>query len=223
MNVLELRMLEKLEKEKKMQDSLVLSILMPTIPERREMFSNLRTELGRQIIRVRLVHPVLGRVEVLYDHRPKYKDGGPSIGEKRQSLLDRAEGEYVCFLDDDERIAPNYVEELLRLCWEKPDVGTFSSISKLENFWCVVVMSIKHTENQQAFPGIVLRKPWHICPVRRDLALRVRFNDSNYGEDWVWFEEVLKYCKNEKNTSAIIHQYNHSLSVSQADNVTTAI
>jgi hypothetical protein len=216
-------MLEKIEKDKEMENTLVLSILMPTIPERYAMFHKLKLQLQNQIVNVRRVHPVLGKVEVLVDERPKFKDGGPDIGEKRQALLDKAKGEYVCFLDDDESIAPNYVEEILRLCYRHPDVGSFSSIAKMDNFWCVVVMSMKHAENQQAFPGIVLRKPWHICPVRTELAKRVRFPKSNYGEDWVWFEKVLELCKTEENTKAIIHQYNHSMKVSQSDNVSTAV
>jgi len=223
MNVLGLRLIEKLEKENEMKEKIVLSILMPTIPERYEMFSKLRLVIDLQVKRVHKIHPTLGRVEILHDDSKKYKDGGPTIGQKRQALLNKAGGEYVCFLDDDESVGPNYVEELLRLCYEGPDIGTFSSISKLENFWCVVIMRLNHNENQQAFPGIVLRKPWHACPVRRELALKAEFPTSNYGEDWVWFEEVLKHCKTEKNTTAIIHQYNHSLKVSQADNVTTAI
>lgn len=212
-----------MKKEEMMRGSWMLSILMPTIPERYEMFSRLRFAVKLQIAEVNKVHPVLGMVEIVTDERPKYKDGGPTIGEKRQALLEKARGEYVCFLDDDESVAPNYVEELLRLCYVKPDIGTFSSISKLDNFWCLVVMSLKHAENQQVFPGIVLRRPWHICPVRRDLALKAKFPESNYGEDWVWFESVLKECKTEANTKAVIHQYNFNSKVSQADNKTTSI
>ena len=206
-----------------MNVKLVLSVLMPTIPERYEMFSRLRLAVELQIKKTYKIHPVLGMVEIIYDQGKKYKDGGPSIGQKRQALLEKAKGDYVCFLDDDESIAPNYVEELLRLCYENPDIGTFSSISKLDNFWCVVIMSLEHEQNQQVFPGIVLRKPWHICPVKREIALNAKFPDSNYGEDWVWSEEVLKGCKEEKNTKAILHQYNFNKNVSQADNITTAI
>ena len=126
-----------------MKYKLVLSVLMPTIPERYEMFSRLRLAVELQIKKTYKIHPVLGMVEIISDQSKKYKDGGPSIGQKRQALLEKAKGDYVCFLDDDESIAPNYVEELLRLCYENPDIGTFSSISKLDNFWCVVIMRLK--------------------------------------------------------------------------------
>lgn len=211
------------KKKEEVKDVPVLSILMPTIPERYEMFHKLKLKLEDQIRKTNSVHPVLGGVEVIVDDSKKFKEGGLDIGSKRQALLDRATGLYVCFLDDDESISPDYVESLLRLCYKRPDVCTFSNISKLDNFWCVVKMSIKYNENQQAFPGIVLRKPWHICPVLRVHAIKVKFPVSNYGEDWVWFEKVLEYCNSEATTSAILHQYNHSIKVSQSDNVTTAI
>ena len=51
-----------------------------------------------------------------------------------------------------------------------------------------------------------LRNPARL-PVRRELALKAEFPKANYGGDWVWFEG-LKHCKTEKNTTAIIHQYN---------------
>ena len=223
MNILELRLKEKLERERANNGIITLSVLMPTIPERWKMFRKLKLSVDLQVRQVNKIHPTLGGVEVLVDESPKFKDGGPSIGEKRQALLEAAAGRYVCFLDDDESIAPNYVEAILRLCYTMPDIGTFSSLSKLENFWCVVVMSLFHEENQQAFPGIVLRKPWHICPVKREIALKHKFPSSNYGEDWVWFDQVLKDCKTESNTTAILHQYNHDTKVSQADNVTTSI
>lgn len=200
-----------------------LSILMPTIPQRKKEFTNLLREVRRQINYCRDVHPTIGGVEVVVDSRKKYKDGGPTIGEKRGSLVRRAGGKYVCFLDDDESISPDYVESLLRLCYHGKDVCTFSSFSKFDNYWCVVKMSLTHKTNEQAKPGIIHRRPWHICPVKREYAIKFDFPESNYGEDWQWFEKVLTLCETEAHTEAILHQYNHSLKVSEADNVTTAI
>lgn len=201
----------------------MLSILMPTIPERKKRFNKLLSEVYRQIHYCKKTHPVLGVVQVISDERKKFSNGGPSIGAKRQSLLQEAQGKYCCFLDDDEEISPDYIETLLRLCREDKDVCTFNDISKFDNYWCVVRLSLAHEKNEQARPGIINRRPWHICPVRTELAKKAVFPESNYGEDWVWFEQVVKMCKTEEHTEAILHSYIHSLKVSQADNVTTAI
>lgn len=199
-----------------------LSILIPSIPERKKALKKLLGEVYRQIHYCWKTHPVLGIVEVVTDEREKHSKGGPFIGQKRQSLIEAAKGKYLCFLDDDEEISPDYVETLLRLCYASRDIGTFQSMCKFDNYWCLVNLSLANEINQQAKPGVIKRPPWHICPVRSELARMAKFPESNYGEDWVWFGQVVKLCKSEEHTEAIIHSYIHSIKVSQADNVTTA-
>lgn len=194
----------------------LLSILTATIPARAEKFNQLSVELNRQmeVLHERNRHRYLEQdcdkeVELLANDSPSFLDGGLSIGKKREALRDRATGKYICYLDDDEGIAPNYLEVLYDLCKQDKDVCTFMNISKLERFWCVIDMSLNYKENKQARPGIVKRPPWHICPVRREYGLLHPFPDSNYGEDWTWFEQVLTHCKTQARNRVIIHQYNH--------------
>jgi len=204
-------------------NTMILSILMPTIPERKKRFKKLIGEVYSQVHYCKKVHPTLGIIEIVVDDREKHTKGGPFIGQKRQSLIEEATGRYLCFLDDDEEIAPDYVETLLRLCYANKDVCTFNNISKFDNYWCIVRLSLAHTTNEQARPGIINRRPWHICPVRSELAKRAKFPESNYGEDWIWFEQVLAMCQTEEHTESVIHSYIHSIKVSQADNITTSI
>jgi len=134
-------------------------------------------------------------------------------------LLDMAQGEYVCFLDDDEWISPDYIETLLRLVYFNPDVATFRSLAMLENNWALIDMSIAN-ENEQINPDtITLRKPWHVCPVKSEIAKTIEFSELNYGEDWVWFEQVLELCNSQQHTDRIIHNYRHGKH-SEADKIT---
>ena len=64
------------------------------------MFSKLRLQLIFQVKRVNKIHPTLGRVEILHDDSKKYKDGGPTIGQKDRLYLTRLAG--ICLLLDDE-------------------------------------------------------------------------------------------------------------------------
>ena len=200
---------------------IILSILIPTIPEREETFRKLINELWLQRATLNAYHPTLGEVEFKIDESKSFLNDGLSIGKKRQSLVERAEGKYLCFLDDDEDIAPNYVETLVRLCHSlDPDVVTFRNLTKTDFYWTVVDMSLKNPVNEEATPErIVKRKPWHICPVRSEYAKKYQFEDSNYGEDWKWFEQVLKHCDTEAHTDAILHVYNHSSKHSEADKI----
>lgn len=188
---------------------IVLSILIPTTPDRHEMFTALFNEVHRQIGYMQTVHPSLGKIEVLVDDSKRFLDGGLSIGKKREALVKRAEGKYLCFLDSDDWIAPNYVETLVRLCQRDADVCTFRNITKTDTFWCVVDMGF-HYPNDQANPNLtVRRRPWHICPVRSSFARKYDFEDSNYSEDFTWMEKVLSHCTTEAKSEAIIHEYRH--------------
>lgn len=197
---------------------IILSILIPTIPERVEMFTKLFNELHKQLEYMNTFHPTLGRIEILVDSGARFLDGGLSIGKKREALVKRAEGKYLCFLDDDDSIAGNYLETLVRLCIQDQDVCTFRNFSKMDNFWMLVDMSLDY-QNDQATPShIVRRSPWHVCPVRSKYAKRYPFPNTNYGEDWAWLSQVLKDCMTEAKSEAIIHQYNHGKH-SEADKI----
>lgn len=201
---------------------ITLSILIPSIPERSKQLAVLHHELVRQYNEFMPNHgAVLGDMEILIDDSKRFLDGGLSIGKKREGLVHRAEGKYLCFLDDDESIAPNYLETLMRLCHQRKDVCTFRNLSKLDNYWTIIDMSLAYKVNEEATPeNMVKRRPWHICPVLSKYAKRYPFPDINYGEDWAWMQQVLQHCHTEAKSNAVIHVYNHSASVSEADKIT---
>lgn len=190
------------------------------MPHRITYFMEISHELNKQIDNLHAIHPTLGRIEFLYDNGPPFLQGGLSIGKKREGLVRIAKGKYLCFLDDDEDIAPNYVETLVRLCHQDKDVITFRSFIKNDFYWSVVDMRLGNA-NEEATPDrIVKRNAWHICPVRSKYAKMYKFEDSNYSEDWTWMKQVLKHCETEAHTDQILHSYQHSKKTSEADKIT---
>lgn len=199
---------------------IILSILIPTISERADMYHRLSRVLGEQILRLHENHPTIGRIEMIVDFADSFLKGGPSIGKKREGLVKRAEGKYCCFLDDDEDIAPNYVETLVRLCQYGADVVTFRNLTKTDYYWTIVDMSLNYHVNDQASPSFITRrKPWHICPVKTEFAKLYDFDDINYSEDSNWIDKVLRHCTTEVHTDAVLHQYTHSKLTSEADKI----
>lgn len=187
-----------------------LSILILTVPNRIEKFKSLYAEVYGQRIMTLTTHEMLGEVEILTDDRPLFMNGGPSIGAKRDALVKRASGKYLCFLDDDEEIAPNYVESLLRLCLQDQDICTFRATAKLQNFWALIDMRLMYRVNDQISPDYTVRRPpWHICPVRSVYAKMFDFKDLNNAEDFEWMERVLSCCASEAHTDQILFCYNH--------------
>lgn len=187
----------------------VLSILICTVPERSKMFFALCDKINRQIAYCQTVHPSLGRVELIFDDSKKFAEGGLSIGKKREALVKRAEGYYLAFVDDDEDVAPNYVETILRFAQYNADIITFRNFTILGGYWMLIDMSLFYSDDQPSPKFTVRRKPWHCCPVKRTFAQLYDFQDINYGEDSEWMSKVLTHCTNEAKTDAILHMYNH--------------
>jgi hypothetical protein len=201
----------------------ILSILIPTLPERHSNFIELYGKLWRQMYHVHINHESLGEIEWIKDDSKRFINGGLSIGKKRESLVQRATGKYLCFLDDDDDIAPNYVETLVRMCHEDKDVVTFRDFTTTDFYWTIIDMSLNHTEDEQATPDrIVKRKPWLVCPVRSEYAKQFEFPDINYGEDAIWMSQVLTLCKTEVHTDQILRSYKHSSKTSMADQIINA-
>jgi hypothetical protein len=199
----------------------ILTVLIPSIPRDEKLLKTLLSELHFQQSNLFYNHPTLSGVEIIYDDSKAFLDGGLSIGKKRDKLVQKAHGMYLCFCDVDDFPAPNYLETLVRMCYEKKDVVTFRNFTTNDFFWTIVDMSLSHPADEEATPErIVKRRPWPICPVRTEYAQRFPFPDTNYSEDAVWMKQVLTLCKTEVHTDKILHTYKHSARTSEADNIT---
>lgn len=203
---------------------IILSVLVPVLPKRYEMFMRLLNELQKQISFMHNNHPDLGLVEILFDNAPGFIEGGKTIGGKRNELRQRAIGKYSLFLDDDELIAPNYIETLVRLCQEDKDVVTYRVLFKSDYYWALLNMSLENKEDEQATPEkIVERRVWHVCAIRTEITLKENFDDSlNHNEDGTWLAKIIPYLHSEAHTNKILLQYNHSELESEADKILKA-
>lgn len=200
---------------------MILSILVPSIPERRQQLTTLLNELYTQQLTLNRTHPTLGSVEILVDDSIKFLEGGLSIGAKRDLLLQRASGKYLCFLDDDDTVTPNYMEQLVRLCNEGKDIVTFRTLIKNDHYWGLIDMQLATEQNSEVTPhGTTPRTPWHICPVLAEHAKQEPFSKTlNHNEDWDWMSRVLKRVSSESHCDMILTQYNHSELGSEADRI----
>jgi hypothetical protein len=151
----------------------------------------------------------------------KYLEGGKSIGQKRNELVQMAHGKYLCLLDDDENIAANYVETLYRLCLQDKDVCTFRAIVKTDYYITVINMTLNNQSNEEVSPEkIIERTCWHICPIKSEIAKSEQFNpELNHNEDWDWLQRIIPKLSSEAHTNMILTQYNHSEKESEADKI----
>ena len=167
-----------------------LSILVLTIPERADKLNRLEN-----ILRPHL--PIDNSVELIISEDLPARDGGLTIGARRNAALEIAQGEYVCFVDDDDIVTYDYIQEILKTIESKPDVvGIKGHYIKGKNKPELFIHSIEW-KKWFTLEGVHYRPPTHINPVKRDLALKVKFPDKNYGEDRDYSLALRKLLKTE--------------------------
>jgi hypothetical protein len=151
------------------------SILIPSIVEREGSLKSLLASLREKIGRIAPELKVEYCVEV--DNREM------SIGNKRQKLLDSANGKYLSFIDDDDDITDAYVEDVLQMIrgnWPvmrlRGKIAQYTFTHSLEN----------RLTGKMARGDVFLRPPNHLNPMLSDIAKLVRFKDATRGEDLEW-------------------------------------
>jgi len=181
-----------------------LSILTPTIPSREKQVKALSEKLAKQIGDLPVEHLVL------CDNRTR------SIGEKRQSLVDIANGEYIAFCDDDDDVSDDYVSEILKAIETRADVITFNQKAIYNGLKSEVHFGITNQDGQFNPGGITLRGPWHICAWNRQKVKGCVFGFSNYGEDLVWCHQARKRIKTAHHINKVLHTYIHDAATTAA-------
>jgi len=162
-----------------------LSILVCTLNSRKPFFDVISKKIKRQLT---------PDVECL-----TYCDNGEiTIGAKREVLKHQATGDYIVYVDDDDRISRYYVRNILEAINNKygyqPDsIGIrgfqTSDLKDLKYFECSSLHKGKKWST--VHNGIVLKPTNHINPVKREIALKCPFPDLYYGED-KFYSEALK-------------------------------
>lgn len=172
-----------------------LSILIATMPCRREKLANLRQVLDRQLT---------PEVEVITDISMNY-----NIGTKRNKLLDLASGKYIVFCDDDDLIASDYIEKILKAIESEPDCigisGIITTNGAREMQWHIS----KDFQMWFERSNVYYRTPNHISPVKRELALAAGFPEISFGEDYEYSMRLLPLLKKEVKIPGNLYFYRY--------------
>lgn len=183
-----------------------LSVLIATITERRFLFNQLERYLQRQI----RLNNLTGKVEILSECDNKQM----SIGSKRQRLLERAQGEFIVFLDDDDEPYDHYLKYIVAAIENNSGIDCIgiaidmTTNGKNKQRCC---HSLKYPEWKEKVDGWdYVRNVTHFNPIRRDLALQVGFEDMRFGEDHKYSNSVTKLCKKEIYITDPVFHYRYS-------------
>lgn len=187
-----------------------LSILVPTIPGRQYTFlpkilSQLEEQCRGQEV----------EVLCLYDNKKM------SVGEKRNRLMSLASGKYITFIDDDDRVAEDYVSSIIEAIDNNPKTDCIV-------FDCVCTQNNKF--RQHCKYGVELNpsrydavnwtgKPAHTMVWRRTLATSEAFPERNFGEDSDWVSRAWPKIVYQTRIDKVLYYYdfNNRTSATRGD------
>lgn len=111
-----------------------------------------------------------------------------SIGRKRNHLLARAKGEYLCFFDDDDKPSKSYINNIIKALQTKPDCCSLRGIITWNGERPEVFEhSLRYTEwETKDGPIKYLRPPNHLNTIKSSIAKKFEFEDISHGEDKIW-------------------------------------
>lgn len=163
------------------QDEIALSVLIPSVGSRRASFAPKIMEalFGQH---ERLSPEAQRRVEIL-TLMDAGRSGGMLVGDKRNAMVRMARGQYVVFVDDDDRVESDYLETLLEATKNGADCITFNAMVSLNGAAPKLCKYSIEYERDADSPTHYQRLPNHITAVKRVLALACPFPSKQCGED----------------------------------------
>lgn len=180
-----------------------ISILIPTLDERRHLYQRLigilKSDIGYDS----------SLIEILSDSRGRYC----SIGQKRNDLLKSAKGDYVVFIDDDDIVCTDYIAQLLKGIEGNPDCCSLKGLMTTNNLnpeafeHSIKYFEYKTTENKIKYE----RYPNHLNCIKASIAKQFKFPETNFGEDTDWATQIFKsgLIKTEYYISKTIYYYQY--------------
>lgn len=168
-----------------------LAILIPTLTARANSLRRLVGKLQSQ--------EGAGQVDFFIDT----DEGQSSTGSKRNALLAACGNHfpYICFVDDDDDVADDYLPRILAAIASGPDVvGIEGVMTRNGKFPQRFIHSIKydHWFDDGQFPNkTYYRNPNHLNPVRRELAIAAGFPEITTGEDQEYSRRLYPLLKTE--------------------------
>ena len=142
------------------------------LPQRKAMYDSLMSVLNTQIHKC-------GASEII-EVITETDQGQSTVGKKRNTVLDKARGEYVCFIDDDDMVTDIYISKTLDALKNKPDVVEL--VGYLPKYDLPFIHNLNcggHFKKD----GIQFRTPNHLNTIKTEIARQIKYVEISHGED----------------------------------------
>lgn len=181
-----------------------LSILVPSVLSRRNTFlPRILEQLNNQY--ENLSDQDKNEVEILtlIDNKKIM------LGDKRNVMVDIAQGDYIVFVDDDDRLSDDYIKTILDATQSLADAIVFKAEVTLnggEPKICIYSKDFHADHNTETYN----RLPNHICCVKKSIAETVEFPSVLYGEDAGYAKLLKPLLKTEHKIDKVLYYYDYN-------------
>lgn len=186
--------------------SIKLSILVATVPSRyNNYYLKLMSHLLEQV-------KSYDDVEIMsyFDNKKR------TIGRKRNDMIQAAQGEYSVFIDDDDRIADDYIDQIMKALYDNPttdcvvfnlEARTNGGKPQLSKYGIELENGYYEPQNTEKYITEYRCKPTHIMVYRTEISKKHGFKDMYNAEDLDWFSRAYQDIKNQTRIDKVLYYY----------------
>lgn len=182
-----------------------ISLLICSIERRKEQLTNLISTLENQANKLSNKN----LIEILTEIDNEVL----SIGTKRNLLIQRARGEYLVFIDDDDNVCQDYLSNIFQALSSSPDCDCIGYKAKIlhHNKWYTVNYSLKNKEKIWNHSTLnVYTSIFHINPIKASIVKKYKFSDKFWEEDVDFMKNILHELKKEIFIDHVMYFYTPS-------------
>jgi glycosyltransferase involved in cell wall biosynthesis len=133
-----------------------------------------------------------------------------TVGQKRNELIEQSKGKFVAFIDDDDEVHTDYLKLIVETIKEDEKIdciginGVIIFDKLYTRKWFVSMTYGDWYEKESVF----YRTPNHLSPIKREIAIKCKFPDLNFGEDRNFSNLVFPLLKTEAIIDTPLYVYN---------------
>lgn len=202
---------------------LLLSILIPSTPDRRKDLSKLLNCISEQAYTTKVdtfdigeitasrYWDLLSEIEIIVFEDAKII----TIGEKRELLYKYAKGLYSIQVDSDDLLSPNAIELILEAIKSNPEIDciTFEEYCNMDGKEYRSNHSLEYDDWHDNFDGYdFVRTPFYKDVIKTSIAQSVPFERIRWGEDHAWARALKPHLKTEIHIPQQLYRYIHNSS-----------
>lgn len=137
------------------------------------------------------------------------------LGHKRNVMVNMAQGKYVVHVDDDDRVAPDYIKSLLYATDSDADCIVFQAEVRVNDEEPKICYYSKDNKTDFNKDNSFYRIPNHICCIKKEVSMKSSFPNIMYGEDSGYSKVLLPNLKTEHKIDRVLYYYDYSVETSE--------